>query len=548
MPLYTVTLTNVTRGWSYTATEGTVPSSADAVQLADDMTYGYGFTDSLIPSSTMDPLQLSARLYCKQASDIPRVDNGDELRMDLRLGTVGKYLVRTPPLFVNAVEAETDLRGTYTTTVLLRAADDTAQLDAQNPQPRAQTSNGIPAPQFRFRRLLTEIGQQIGRSVGVPTWWGTDAQALAGASVNPSQTEFNRTGISTWAESARALFTRALNDIQPGFINHVLVPSYLKSAYPAGYGTSDEATYFGDPATTTADPASTLRLLAVPAGRRTRAQAWPLKFAVRSGVLTLQPVPLPGTDGHDPIGIDAAWCDLPVKMRRAREHVVNALTFNSWQQKVTATSSTTTVITQQDGHWVTTDVRAGEQATMRTLPVNVQLGDTPDSTYISGQTPQPQPGPYVANRTKVWFSDDSQRAAWVYDDFTVHASRVPADLVDTVLPRLAPRLPGETDGDGHVLKHLTIYRPAAAARPPVDQPGLVVGFVVSGQLRIVRGDILYTFRLTPGLPIPMDASYVDTTLAPSVTIAQVNAAAYGNTLIANLDPLIRIADLDNVGS
>lgn len=553
MPLYTLTLTNVTRGWAYTATEGVVPSSADPVQLADDLSYQWAFQDGLVPSATMEPLQMSARLYCHTAGDVPKVDRGDELRLDLRLGTVGKYLVRSPAMLVTTVELDTDVPlgvgpASYTTSVLIRAADDTAQLDSLKPQPRVQSSNGVPVAQTRFRRKLTEIGQQIGRSVGVPSWWAQDGPLFTGSpatSPNLAQPNLPR-GFNVWTENARQLFTRTLNDVQPGWLNHTLVPGYLTGAYPTGYATSNEPADL-EPVTGVADPASSYRLLCVPAGRRTRGQAWPLVFAVRSGVTTLQPSAAAATDGHDPIAVDAAWCDLPVKLRRAREHVVNVATLSSWVRKVEALTSSSTKITEVDGEATTSDVRAGEQATQRTIPVQVQLGDTWDSTYISGQTPAPAPGPYATDRWRTFVSDTSQRAAWVYDAFTLRASRVPTDLRDLVLTRLAPRIPGETDGNGHVLKHMTIYRPAPQARP-VDAPGLIAGFVVSGQLRVVNGDVLYTFTLTPGLPIPMTAGYVDTTAPTPVTVAQVDGGAYQAQLCNTLDPLIRVADLAYVAA
>jgi hypothetical protein len=187
----------------------------------------------------------------------------------------------------------------------------------------------------------------------------------------------------------------------------------------------------------------------------------------------------------------------------------------------------------------------GEPQNRREVPTYIfVLGQEPGSTFFPGESAISYQGkPY----DHLWWSDDSQRASWVYDGFTVRASRVPAGLRDRVLPRLAPRVPGEPDGNGQILKHLTIYRPADSMRF-ADAPGLVTGFVTQGQLRIMGGDLVYGFTLTPGLPIALDAGNDDTATATPVTVAQVDAATYQGQPVADIDPLIRVSDLAYVAA
>lgn len=548
MALYTVTVTNVTRGWAYTATEGVAPNPADPVQLAQPLSYSWAFEDQLVPHACMVPLQLGLRLLCHGAGDVPLCDRGDELRVDLRLGTVGARLVQSPALYVTTVEVTTDLptgvvpNDAYTTLVEVRASDDTAELPSKRPQPRAQIPSGVPFNQKRFRRFITEVGQQIARSIGVPSWWATEPtpQTVVGSMQNPGGTAGG--GGHVWSEDAKVLLESALNTWQPGWQNHTLVPA-IGAAYPAGYGTSFVADIVGDPVTGLADPNTARRLLVVPAARRTTNQAWPLVFAVRSGVLTLQPTAAPaGVTAHDPIGVDAAWCDLPVKARRAREHVVNAVSVRGVQRKVTPPGP---VITEVPGERTTLGAAPlGEPAALRTVPSYVYLGDSADSDYSGGGAPQADTS---ATRALTFLSDDSQRSAWVFDAFTVQASRVPADLQPVVLPRLAPRIPGEADGDGHVLKHLTVYRVDPHARFN-DAPAPVTGFVVSGNVTVANGEVSYTLTLTPGLPIPMTGAYVQTDLATPVTVAQVDGGTYQAQLCNTIDPLIRVVDLAYVGA
>lgn len=564
--VYTAEVENITRGWSYSYTQGDVPDRADPVQVADGATYSWGFADELVPHA-MHQLAAGFGLWCHSLADVPTVDTGDEIR--LRVTVAGTTLVDSPPLYVSSVETDTDLPpgappDGYHALVTIRCVDDTAQLPGYKPQPRTlvaawgTTPAGTPFGQQRWMQRIGEIGQQIGRSVGRPSWWpspnpltgtagggGGDQPIIVAV---PGGTDAGVSGI-LWSDDAAAMLEGTVNTGQPGRQHHTLVPSW-EGAYPAGYSTViypfDGAV---DPNTGLADPASSRRLLMVPASRRTPNQSWPLELVVTGGVLTLQPAAASAAQvAHDRIGLDAAWCDLPVRARRAREHVFNTITLKSllWRTRYEA-GDPASVSSTVPGSVTVSDPATplGEPQNRREVPTYIWvLGQEPGSTFFPGESAIPYQGkPY----DHLWWSDASQRAAWVYDSFTVRASRVPVGLRDRVLPRLAPRIPGEPDGNGQILKHLTIYRPADSMRF-ADAPGLVTGFVTQGQLRIIGGDLVYGFTLTPGLPIALDGGNDDTTTATPVTVAQVDAATYQGQPVADIDPLIRVSDLAYVAA
>ena len=551
---YTVQLENVTRSWSYTSVQGTVPDRTDPVQLADGATYSWEFDGELVPAA-LHQLALGFSLWCHTATDVPTCDRGDEIRLRLTVGT--KTLVDSPPLYVNTVEVATDLPvglppDGYTTQVVIRCADDTTNLPALRPQPRTLIGAwlgwgvGTPFGQQRWSRRLAEIAERVGRSLGVPSWWPTGATLATTTTPTqvdivqpPGGTEVSAAG-KLWTEDAATMLETTLNSGQPRHQHHTIVPSWA-GAYPTGYqsGVFPRDTSV-DPDTGLADPASSRRLLAVPASRRTPNQSWPLQLGVLDAVLTLLPAAGPASQvAHDRIGIDAAWCDLPVKVRRAREHIINTVELKGALMRSAYTAPGPQVDEVVNGSVTAGNPALGEPTNTRSVPTYRLLAQEPGSTFAPGNTPIGYGG---GAYDFLWWSDASQRAAWVYDAFTMRASRVDPTLRDTVLPRLAPRIPGEPDGNGQVLKHLTIYRPAPETRF-ADAPQLVTGFVASGQLRIAGGDLLYTYTLTPGLPIPLDASGVDTTAATPVTVGQVDTGSYQAQQLSTIDPLILVADL-----
>jgi len=98
---------------------------------------------------------------------------------------------------------------------------------------------------------------------------------------------------------------------------------------------------------------------------------------------------------------------------------------------------------------------------------------------------------------------------------------------------VAPRLPGETDGDGRVVRHVTIHN----IDPDLRFDGApVTGFVTGGSMTMEGGDIVWKLDTTPGLP-----QYASGVPAP-LTVSEMVAAGSGLTA-GDTDPLITIADL-----
>lgn len=539
-PRYTVTVASLTRGWSYTTTHGETPDTGDPVHLGDDLRYRWGYAGGVIPNR-LGPLLLTAKLVAKTAGDVPTVDKGDLVTVDLRVGTTGQRIIAPPPMRVTTVELEIDENiatgdpDAYAATLTIAAADVTADAETAVPVQR-NIGPGTTIQHTRWRACMAQIGKSIGVSIGCPSWWPDAENQLSSLGfVEPAE----------WKSPAAEILTRLLASHQPSNYDHVLTPGYdAASAYAAGYrwvGPDDEVNWRTAPGVLdgvawkadAADPATPLRYYLVPASRRVDGTGGglPLAFEVRDGTLTLVPsLAAPTARGHGRQAVDAGWCELPAVMRRSREHRANLVQINGERRKVDASVSPASFNFGNGSLTYTGDTSDG--LVVREVNTWLELDDTPDSVYAGGVVAYASAdAPLVAAN---YLSDPSSKAAWVYDAFTLVASRIPQDIADDLLPKLAPRFPGETDGDGQALRHLTIYRPAAASRAGAD---LVSGFVTAGELQVVDGDLYWTFTLTPGLP-----QWVGATPTP-VTVGDVAAAGYGTTTAPDIDPLIRVADL-----
>src|SRR5687767_3657638 len=83
-PFYTVTVASLTAGWSYTTTHGDTPTGSEPVLLGDPLTYRWGFADNLIPGQLL-PSVASVTLFAATADDVPEVQIGDEITLDVAL-------------------------------------------------------------------------------------------------------------------------------------------------------------------------------------------------------------------------------------------------------------------------------------------------------------------------------------------------------------------------------------------------------------------------------------------------------------------------------
>jgi hypothetical protein len=260
-------------------------------------------------------------------------------------------------------------------------------------------------------------------------------------------------------------------------------------------------------------------------------------FGVMSGVLTLIPNPTASNPrGHRPLAIDAGWCELPARFRKAREHAINRLELVG-QETYQQSSGSGPVLREAQRVYDNLTAQLSDGTVTRTLPSSLDLGHAADTYQTEANRFY---SPEAANQANLYRTDDSARTPWAPDEFTVHLSRMADSVAANVVTRLCPRQPGETDGDGQVLRHVTVYRLADKDRFADGKP--IMGYLTRGVMKIARGDIVFTLNLTPGLPV-----YTVAVPAP-ITVGIVDAAAYQAQPLSSIDPLIRIADLAYVAS
>jgi len=188
--------------------------------------------------------------------------------------------------------------------------------------------------------------------------------------------------------------------------------------------------------------------------------------------------------------------------------------------------------TTADGTYVyATADASGRGPSPREPDFDLYLGNR--YTHIANSWPVPWPGPAAA--APYFASDASALAApYSYDAFELRASLVPDAVAADLLPTIAPRLPAETDGDGRLVRHLTVY----GMDPDIRFAGQpVLGFVVSGSLTIVDGELVFTLLTVPGNPTVTGGS------ATPVLVSEVVGTATGAVLPPNIDPQITVAEL-----
>lgn len=577
-PVYSVSLTSLTRGWSYTSTHAgnsavqhltaAQIAALPTVQLADGLVFSWAFTAAQVPAQ-LDPTTATVRLAAKTGEGLPVVEKGDLLSLTVRVGAAGAYMIQPAPMRVTGADAELTANPVYGAVVTLQLLERRAELQGVTAVQggldlNASSSNGAHS---RWRPRLAELATRSGWSFACPSWWGDaeDVQQplwsggviLGNSYVGMAQPGRLPTGIYVgasqvflWDRNVYKAVDELLNTHHPSFMTHAAYSGYVVG-YPANWAKVAPVSNWGyfntapvNAAPALADPASQNKVFLMAASRKGDGAGGglPLAFAVRSGVLTLQPQYVnqsssPLQSGHARISFDAAWCDLPATVRKSRDGAVNQLNIHGDEN---TRSSSTSPVSVKDSFrtYANAAVQGADGVVAREVDTQLWLGTAADSYEGAGDRYYSNEAPNVIAPDML--ADDTARVGWVYDTFTMLASRVPADLADGVLSRVAPRAPGETNSDAHVLRHLTIYRPASSVR--VAPGGLVSGFVAKGQLEVKDGDVTFTLNLTPG------ATQWSTTAPTPVTVAQVDAASYQAQLCSTLDPLIRVADLASVGA
>lgn len=447
--------------------QGESPDPDEDLHLADGLTYSWGFEGDLVPGQ-LEPATASITLLGRTAADLPEIGLGDMAAFAVFIGPAISTMVDPPPMRVTSVEVDLDQDQDFVATMRLGLTDTLADLNAETPtalRPRPE------APRFRWRPRLAELAHQIGRSIGAPTWWADDE----GPAEHPSWgTLLHGLAITLWAGSARDMLTALLNSHQPGGYTHTAVPGYPTGSWTSGYDRVGPTTWDPNPPDTPiTEPVTDERYYLVKASRK--------------------------ATGHTTAEIDAAWCDIPAKARKAREQIINVVRV---QGETATESAPSSGVWQYAAGFTEADDptdRAQYGPTVRDLPTQLWLGYTP-----IGSDPVPPPAPAIVAAN--FLSDASVRSSpWVYDKFQLVSSRIPQATADTLLPYIAPRFPGATDGDDTVLRHLTLTNLDTAI--DFDGDGEVSGFLVRGSLTVTNptgqpgdGDLIWNLTLTPGEP------------------------------------------------
>lgn len=559
-PYYSLTVASLTRGWSYSLTEGTATDPDDAVLLVDPMTYSWTFKGELLPGQ-LDVSTANVNLAGKTADALPEVQVGDLITIDVRVGTSGPRIIAPPP-FRAAEPVVTLGKGTYPARMTIPLSDLSVDWRSRNVGPPLGQPTTNPGgdkrnarPYWRERGAELAVVISGGLSLGCPTWWGNSEDPVSANTDSVGRyfggLAYDPYGSKMYEGSAADVLERFINSHQPSGFTHTWVTVYNPAGHPTGYRRIGPDTWasLSDPSTAVpigvlSDPGGSLRVEAVPASRMLPSAAGlPLRLVISGGRLELEPRDSSGTaSSSTQAALDAEWCIIPATARRARDSVTNTLNILGYGRQPTGETSGTSAVydwsdfgrTFQD----TTDA-ATRGPLQRDLPTMLFLGlsDTAFGTG-SGNTGGTAELSLVAAN---FLSDPTALAAsWSYDAFTVLSSLIPQSVATWLLPIMAPRLPGETNGDGRLVRNVTLYDIAADLRFGGSP---VTGFVTAGSLTISGGEMTWQLRTAPGRPI-----YTGGTPSP-VTVAEFEAVVSGSGLtIDDVDPLITFADLDYVDS
>lgn len=563
-PRYKVTITNQTRGWSYDQTHQQYAGDVDVdtlpdVLLADELSYEWGFEGDQLPGK-LEPPTAAVRLWARNAAKLPVCEKGDRLTIDVRLGTAGLRILAPAAMKVTAADISLSNHPQYAAQLAIRVIEGTSELPALQPFGGTLfTTGGANAPSLRWRTRFAELAKELGKTIAAPTWWIDDERPLETTRTNPAgnilrgldQPILLDTGVriggatlGRYPYSAAEALQRLLNAHHPSGIAHALMAGWqtVASTFPTGYrrvgpdnlwyGFND-ANASAPPIPAFAEPQTSDRLYIVPASRAVTATTTYLPLAFSGGAqLTLIPL---GTGanprGHRPLAIDAAWCVLPATFRKAREHAPNVV-YIKGQETIWPSAGSPQPPKDGARGYANLAAQSADGAVTREVDTALDLGTGAGDYHVDADRFHSAEADVLQ---AAYLTDDSQRVAWTPDAFTVALSLIPDALVEAVAPRICPRQPGETDGDGQVVRHATVYRLPDSKRFSDGQP--VTGFVVRGSMRISKGDVVWTLNLTPGLP-----RYIGTAPTP-ITVGQVDSASYQAQQLGTIDPRIRIADL-----
>lgn len=524
MALYTVTVANLTKGWTYAAVEGDEWDPEDDVVLVSPLQVTWAFASEVIPSQ-LDPFTATVNLVGRTANDLPDTEIGDYFQVDVQLGTDGAYIV-SRLMRVSTAESELTGKREYRAGLSIGLTDLSVDWSSLEPGWVYDSRDGeYGGARNWWRERMAEVGIRIGYSVGCPTWW--DDQEAPNSGVGASNNDLSLYFIiGSFEGKAFDILTALLNSHQPDGYTHTWATVYAPSGHPTGYRRIGPDSW--DPYGTRPDltePNTAVRVEAVPASRKlSGAAGWPLELGVVDGVVTLVSVE-PSTSGYaTQLGIDAEWCIVPAKLNRTRADAINYVSVKGKATNFDGSNNVTEeaeVVTAASSDIATRGVSKREVQTQLDLP-SITSGTTRPAAGIAGLNFLTYAGIGIG---------------WAFDGVTLYSSEVPEDTAAWLLPGLMPRVPGETDGDGRLVRHVTVHDLDGDLR---FQGEPVTGFITGGVMSIEGGDIVWSLDMTPGMPSWTDA-------APALATLDDLMALAGSTL-ADINPRLTFADLEHVGA
>lgn len=532
-PRYTVTVTSLSRGWTYTTTEGDRADPTEPVHLTSPLIYSGGFKSAQIPGQ-LEPCEAVVNFAAYTADDAPDVEIGDVIAISVRVGTTGPFIVEPPAMRVTEAVIALDPSRRYAANLNIGLVDFLSTLP--NLTPYDPAGDEYYGGEWWWRERFAQIAYTIGRTIGCPTAWpdGEHIDLPAGVGDPSVGLELNA---PAYDDDAATELEKLINSHQVDGYTHVLTANYTDS-HPSGYRRIGPDTWrFHDGTTRSApftEPATTERFYYVQGSRRTPGSGGlPLLFEVVDGLLTVVPGdPTPG--GNARLGVSAEWCQVPSAVRRGREHITNIARLSG--QVALMRDGEPGYENQDDAREFSDWTSRGRFGPVqREVPTALFLGSAPAVSL----DPWPEPAAVAAA-----FLSDSSVSSWAFDEFRLTASLIPDELVEDVLPKIAPRFPGETDGDGSVVRHVVLY--ALDGDLYVDDVP-VAGFVTRWTMTVgispkasrgrPAGDIEFVLGLTPGEP-----QWVGGDPTP-VTVTEIDAAAYGDTPLHSIDRHVMVGDL-----
>lgn len=513
---YKVVVSNLTRGWSLTATSESLMAAPDPNDttvrrlLAGPFKARWGFREGLIPNP-MDPERVTVHMWTRTVAEEYAVDLGDIVAVDVYLDDVSGLRLFTLS-GGRVTEADSDLVPTDPWAVRTKI-----EVTGLAIEPQGKFTG--PHIGFNWRKWVQACDGRSGVPIGFPSWVPTTTTpAISGQpTADAVPTTIDRLSRS-YAPTGNTLTTCAYYDPAKG----ALPTGYMQSTWTGG-----------DSVTETPLASSPIRILLAPAGRREfTAFAPALQFAVLAGMVTVTSTPGSVSPRRQP-ALSAAWCRIPTNVRRTRDHVVNNAIVNGVKKSSTSSVEQASTATATD----VVDAAARGVITRETDTMAiVRLYDI--TTGADGGTDADA----LALATNL-LSDSSVLASTrAYESLEVLPHLMPPTEAANVLPYLTRHIPGQPGGDGRLLRHVTVYGVDESLASADLVPG---GFITSGELTIEGGVMRYRLTTTPGQPIYTAGSPTPITVGDFIVKTFATSALYPN---AKVDPTIRVADLDLIGA